>query len=513
MSNQVLGFQLVASMDGSYPQRSPRRPNRLWLQLCGILVATLGIIANAAASPAIVVDVATGNVLYENHANEPWYPASLTKLMTIYVALSAVRDHELSLDTPLVVSARAASMPPSKMGFAPGTEVTLNNALKMLVVKSANDIAVTVAEGIAGSVEAFAEDMNRAAAQLGMTETHFVNPNGLQNPEHFSSARDLAILTRALFKQFPDEASLFGIGALRLGDEIIPTHNDILGRYPGADGVKTGFTCSSGFNLIASATRGGHRYIAIVLGAPSVKARLIRTAVLLDRAFAGIDRPHPMAAAEPSDARPPDMHDTVCHRRARTEIEWAAETERLEAPLSLAKTPTFPANGFLFNAAPAADRAPAASRIALLPNPVFDPVAVYIGPAPGYLGPVAEARPPHSPIGTPPDILSGEPTSNTQSAASVDTAAKPDPTATSTDNTPGKKKAKTASKKSKRRHLAGKAKRHRFAKAHRTKLAKGKTGKTAKKAGGKLAGKGKSKHTAGRPAKLAAKPKPASSPD
>ena len=136
-------------------------------------VASLGFIAaaillavagRAAATPSLVIDVATGDVLYENEATQPWYPASLTKLMTVYVALSAVRDHQISLDTPLVVSRRAASMPPSKMGFRPGTEVTLGNALKMLMVKSPNDIAITIAEGIAGSVEAFADDMNDAAA-------------------------------------------------------------------------------------------------------------------------------------------------------------------------------------------------------------------------------------------------------------------------------------------------------------------------------------------------------------
>jgi D-alanyl-D-alanine carboxypeptidase len=501
-------------MGCSHRERSPRRLRSFWLHCCGFLIATLGLVAGAAATPAVVIDAATGNVVYEEQANESWYPASLTKLMTIYVALSAVRDHQISLDTPLVVSAHAASMPPSKMGFNPGTEVTLGNALKMLVVKSANDIAVTVAEGIAGSVEAFAEDMNRSAAGLGMTETHFVNPNGLQDPEHYSSARDLAILARALFVQFPGSADLFSIGALRLGDEIIETHNDMLGRYPGADGMKTGFTCSSGFNLVASASRGGHRYIAVVLGAPSIKARLIRTAVLLDRAFAGVDHPHSMPVADPSDATPPDMHDEVCRRRVKTEIEWAAETERLEAPLSQ-PTPTFPANGFLFNAAPAADRAPAASRIALMPNPVFDPVSVYIGTAPGYLGPVAEARPPHSPIGTPPETASAEPADKTQGATAEDTSATLDPEAASAPEKPAKK-VKMAKHRS-AKHLVSKAKTHKLAKTHSPKLAKGKTTKTAKKGGTKLAGKekslktghnGKSVKTAGKPPKkLAAKPK------
>ncbi len=254
-------------------------------------VSCLGFVAEAAASPAIVVDAATGDVLYAEQAVEPWYPASLTKLMTFYIALSAVRDHKISLDTPLVVSARAASAAPSKMGFKPGTEVTLGNALKMMVVKSANDIAIVVAEGIAGSVEAFAEDMNSTAAELGMRQSHFVNPNGLPNPEHVSSAHDLALLARAIYVSFPQEAEMFGIGALRLGDEIIPTHNTLLGRYPGVDGMKTGFTCAAGFNLIASAQRNGHRFIAVVLGAPNVHLRMLKTAALLDRAFDGIDHP------------------------------------------------------------------------------------------------------------------------------------------------------------------------------------------------------------------------------
>ncbi len=148
--------------------------------------------------------------------------------------------------------------------------MTLGNALEMLIVKSANDIAITIAEGIAGSVEAFAEDMNATAAQLGMQQSHFVNPNGLHNPEHVSSARDLAVAGAGDLCQFSAiSADLFGIGALRLGDEIIPTHNNLLGRYPGADGMKTGFTCAAGFNLVASAERGDHHYIAVVLGAPT----------------------------------------------------------------------------------------------------------------------------------------------------------------------------------------------------------------------------------------------------
>ena len=222
--------------------------------------------ASVQATPYLVVDADSDQVLMQNEATAPWYPASLTKLMTVYVALDAVRSGKLTLDTPLVMSARAARMPPSKMGFRPGTEVTLDNALKMLMVKSPNDVAVMVAEGVSGSVEAFANDMNADAQRLGLHELHFVNPNGLHNPDHVSSARDMAMIARALLHEFPDHANLFSIGAIQLGAKYIPNHNGLLGRYPGADGMKTGFTCPAGFNVVASADQRGRRLIVVVLG-------------------------------------------------------------------------------------------------------------------------------------------------------------------------------------------------------------------------------------------------------
>src|SRR5208282_2401502 len=192
------------------------------------LAGALALVAGAAlAGPSLVVDVDSGQTLSENDATEPWYPASLTKLMTTYVALKAVRDGRLTLDTPLTMSARAASMPASKMGFSPGVEVTLDNALKMLMVKSPNDVAVMIAESIDGTVEAFAAEMNATALELGMRESHFVNPNGLHDPAHVSSARDMAIVARALLRDFPEQRDLYGIGALQLGDEIIANHNGL----------------------------------------------------------------------------------------------------------------------------------------------------------------------------------------------------------------------------------------------------------------------------------------------
>src|ERR1039457_4328568 len=163
----------------------------------------------ARAEAQLLIEASTGKVLHAENATYPWYPASVTKLMTAYTTLRAIKEGRVAFDTLLMVSRNAAAQQPTKMGFKVGTGVTLDNALKMLMVKSANDMAVVIAEGVAGSVEAFADDMNETARSLGLTQSHFVNPNGLPNPEHVSSARDLAILARALYLSFPEQAGLF----------------------------------------------------------------------------------------------------------------------------------------------------------------------------------------------------------------------------------------------------------------------------------------------------------------
>ncbi len=350
----------------------------------------------ARATPSIVVDAATGQVLEQEQATAVWYPASVTKLMTVYVALDAVRHNRLTLDTPLVVSARAAKMAPSKMGFRPGSEVTLRNALIMLMVKSANDIAVTVAEGVSGSVEAFADEMNSASAALGMRESHWANPNGLPDERHVTSARDLAILARALLQQFPESAGLFDVGAMQIGNQIIPNHNGMLGRYPGADGMKTGFTCAAGYNLVASATHGGQKLIAVVLGAPSPGARTAKAASLLDRAF---QTGSPMGSIEslPSfgpGGVAPDMRDSVCRHRAKANEDFLAEVEDLTIPITAP-----PTGNPVVDALAGGQQRVSVKDLARLPRPQFEPVPVYVGRAPGYQGPVARARPPGVPIG------------------------------------------------------------------------------------------------------------------
>jgi D-alanyl-D-alanine carboxypeptidase len=345
--------------------------------------------ASAQATPYLVVDADSDQVLMQNEATAPWYPASLTKLMTVYVALDAVRNGKLTLDTPLVMSARAARMPPSKMGFRPGTQVTLDNALKMLMVKSPNDVAVMVAEGVSGSVEAFADDMNADAQRLGMHESHFVNPNGLHNPDHVSSARDMAIVARALLREFPDHADLFSIGAIQLGRQYIPNHNGLLGRYPGADGMKTGFTCPAGFNVVASANHGGRRLIVVVLGAPSARSRNQEAADLFDRGFAtggGSGSPESL----PPGSGAPDPHANVCQHRNAAAIA-AAEDDSL-AQQAEAAAGSAGRNGVIPTPLVALF-APVAVHTELTNERIrFDPVPVYIGPAPGWKGPALGAR-------------------------------------------------------------------------------------------------------------------------
>jgi D-alanyl-D-alanine carboxypeptidase len=350
------------------------------------LAGALALVAGAAlAGPSLVVDVDSGQTLSENAATEPWYPASLTKLMTTYVALNAVRDGRLTLDTPLTMSARAASMPASKMGFSPGVEVTLDNALKMLMVKSPNDVAVMIAESIDGSVEAFAAEMNATALKLGMRESHFVNPNGLHDPAHVSSARDMAIVARALLRDFPEQRDLYGIGALQLGDEIIVNHNGLLGRYPGADGMKTGFTCPAGFNVVATATHGGRRLIVVVLGAPSPLERTMEAARLFDAGFAkwGGGEGPPESLSESAVRSAPDMRDEICSRRNRAAV-LAAEEENAGTATNVAGRGA-PRSAFM--------QAPAMTLEDAIKPVHFDPEPIFIGPKPGWSGPTLAAKP------------------------------------------------------------------------------------------------------------------------
>jgi D-alanyl-D-alanine carboxypeptidase len=292
-----------------------------WILLAAMLAVVAPRVAHAEA--LLVVEADTGKVLQADNATMPWYPASVTKIMTAYVTLKAVKEGRLSLDTLLTVSPTAAAQSPSKMGFRPGIQVTVDNALKMMMVKSANDMAVVLAEGVGGSVDGFSAMMNQTASRLGMTQTSYVNPNGLPDDRQVTSARDLAILARAFIRDLPEYEYFTHIPSIRYGRRVMANFNKLIGRYPGADGFKTGFICASGYNLVASATRNGKRLIAVVLGASSGQARAVRAAQLLERGFGGnglTGLKPALGSVEnlaPIDAAPPNLREETCSSKRK----------------------------------------------------------------------------------------------------------------------------------------------------------------------------------------------------
>ena len=224
-------------------------------------------------------------VLYAEDYDNQWHPASLTKIMTAYVVFEALKEGKITLDSKIGCSELAHGQPPSKVGLPVGAEMTVETALQALIVKSANDVAVMLAEGVAGSQEAFVARMNATAARLGMTRTRFVNANGLPAAEQVTTARDLAKLAHAVIRDYPEHARLWSMVDVRVGKRRLRTHNGLLTNYDGADGLKTGFICDSGFNVVATATREGRKLIAVVLGEPTGRERTVRAASLLEHGF------------------------------------------------------------------------------------------------------------------------------------------------------------------------------------------------------------------------------------
>ncbi len=256
------------------------------LSVTGVAAAmTLAAATPVFANPRIVVDVQTLRVIDHEDAFRRWYPASLTKLMTAYVTFSAVRSGQLSMESLVTMSKRAADQPASKMYYKPGQQMTLDSALKMLLIKSANDIAVAIAETVGGSQEAFVERMNRQALALGMSSSRFINPNGLPGKGQYTTARDLAVLAVAIKRDFPEYAAYFSYEGFSTGKKNYPNYNLLIGRFDGADGMKTGFICASGFNQVSSATRDGRTVVSVVLGTESLGARADMSADLLQKAL------------------------------------------------------------------------------------------------------------------------------------------------------------------------------------------------------------------------------------
>ena len=256
-----------------------------------ILVGALAVSGAARAQvgsaryASFVMDAASGQVLEAASADEPRYPASLTKMMTIYMLFEALRDRRVTLDEAVPVSSHAASMPPSKLGLVPGTYITVEQALLGLVTKSANDAAAALGEMMGGDEERFAQMMTLRARALGMSRTTFRNASGLPDPDQTTTARDLALLARHLIQDYPEEYHYFSTPSFLFHGRMIPNHDHMLQTYPGADGLKTGYIDASGCNLVTSAVRGDVRMIGVVMGASNGSERDSHMAALLDAGF------------------------------------------------------------------------------------------------------------------------------------------------------------------------------------------------------------------------------------
>lgn len=265
-------------------------------RLAALALTALALIAPLPAradtnDAAIVIDVKTGKTLFESNADARRYPASLTKMMTLYVLFEALDKGTVNLSTPLAISANAANQPPSKLDLTAGATISVQNAILAVVTRSANDAAVVIAENLAGSEAAFAARMTATAHALGMSRSTFRNASGLPNPLQSTTARDLSLLGRALQDRFPQYYHFFSTRSFVWQGEAISNHNALLGRIEGVDGIKTGYTRASGFNLVSSVRNGGRSLIAVVMGGATGTARDREMESLIDRylplAFAG----------------------------------------------------------------------------------------------------------------------------------------------------------------------------------------------------------------------------------
>jgi D-alanyl-D-alanine carboxypeptidase len=323
------------------------RNGRGFAALLGLFVAVLVLVAQGAlAAPyaALVMDARSGEVIHSRNADTRLHPASLTKMMTLYVAFEAIENGEISLDTRVRISRKAAAEPPSKLGLREGQQIALRHLIRAAAIKSANDAATAIGEAIEGSEAAFARRMNRTAQALGMTRTTFKNMHGLTQEGHLSTARDMTILGRHLFYDYPQYYNLFSRMTTDAGvAEVANTNRRFLSAYRGADGIKTGYTRAAGFNLTASAERGGVRIIATVFGGASTPARNARMAELLDIGFAGA----PARVAVRAPAKPPYLGRIGSAAEVAVASAGAVARSPRPAPRPAGLTPVLPGNVLL----------------------------------------------------------------------------------------------------------------------------------------------------------------------
>ena len=284
------------------------------------LTVLLALPLGAKAAPSIAVEVSTGRVIEHHEAFQRWYPASLTKLMTIYVTFRALRAGRITLDTDVIMTPEAAAEPASKMYFKPGQRFPLDSALKYLMVKSANDIAVAIAQTVGGSTEHFVSMMNAEALRIGMLSTRFVNPNGLPGEGQYTTARDLALLAVTLRREFPEYANYFSLEGFSVGGRSYENYNALIGRFAGADGMKTGYICAAGYNQVSSATVNGRTVVAVILGAESLVDRADESARLLHEALQTPAGSQTLLTLSPYGAGRDEVRDVsgeICSTEAR----------------------------------------------------------------------------------------------------------------------------------------------------------------------------------------------------
>lgn len=301
-------------------------------------------VAPAPKYSAIVVHADTGDVLLSKYADEARFPASLTKMMTLYLLFEEIEAGRFNLDSDLTVSAQAAGQPPSKLGLTAGSKITVEQAIEALIVKSANDVAVTVAEGVSGSEWKFAQEMTARARTLGMRNTTFKNASGLPNSRQMTTARDLATLSQRLIKDFPQYFPYFNTQHFTWNGRTYRTHNSLVRTFEGADGLKTGYTQRSGFNLATTATRDGQRIIGVVLGGRSVATRDAHMSEILTTAFADIDA-NPLLLAAVHRIKPsPRLKPTlVAELERRNATPTLASNEAMRDEIRVAAASLAPA--------------------------------------------------------------------------------------------------------------------------------------------------------------------------
>ena len=329
-------------MDCGMPTKSPghrRFPgsgigNPLKPILIAIIAAVLSVPTGSAMANsrygAIVIDAVSGEVLHQEHANRPLYPASLTKMMTLYMVFKALEDGSLTLNQRIGISRKAAGQAPSRLGLAPGSTIRVEDAIYALVTKSANDIATAVAEAIGGTEYQFAQQMTREARRLGMSNTTFQNASGLPHRRQVSTPLDMALLSQALIRSYPQYYHYFDTQRWSFNGRTYRNHNELMRSYDGMDGLKTGYIRASGYNLAASAVRGRLRLIAVVFGGRSSRTRNRAVAQLLDEAFASSRGRHLIARGSAPFYPPlPPRHPT----RETAPVVLATSTLGGETPL------------------------------------------------------------------------------------------------------------------------------------------------------------------------------------